>query len=253
MVILKQPLFQFRVKNFVFAPRLIPTLVTFIILPLLIYLGFWQIHRGEYKQALLEQYLDRAKAAPISLKELNNLKNLNAEHYQYYPLVMTGHYDNQHTLLLDNKTYHKQVGYQILTPFIPDDSKQMVLINRGWMVRNPDRRILPIIPNIQGSQKVIGMIYIPTAKTFLLSHDISSNSWPRIIQTIAIAQIKTWLERPLYPWVILLSPESANGFVREWNPITVTPYKNYAYALQWFGLAITLLSIFIGVNTRREK
>ena len=53
--------------------------------------------------------------------------------------------------------------------------------------------------------------------------------------------------------MLLLEREDAYGFVREWKAVYgITPDKHRAYAMQWFTLALVLVLIYIGVNTRRH-
>ena len=40
-------------------------------------------------------------------------------------------------------------------------------------------------------------------------------------------------------------------FVRDWRPAVMGPGKHLSYAVQWFGLAIALIVIFI-VNLKRN-
>jgi len=54
------------------------------------------------------------------------------------------------------------------------------------------------------------------------------------------------------PVILLLDPVDEYGFVREWKAVYgVTPDKHRAYALQWFTLAVVLLMIYMGVNSKR--
>jgi surfeit locus 1 family protein len=52
--------------------------------------------------------------------------------------------------------------------------------------------------------------------------------------------------------ILLLDESDEHGFLREWQPVyTVSPDKHLAYAMQWFTLALVLLLIYIGVNSKR--
>jgi len=56
----------------------------------------------------------------------------------------------------------------------------------------------------------------------------------------------------LLPVILQLDESNEDGFVREWQPVYgVTPDKHRAYAMQWFTLALVLLLIYIGVNSKR--
>lgn len=233
-----------------FSPTWFPTLITLIFLIILISLGFWQLQRADYKKHLLQSYQSRLTSAPIVINSLPK----DQEQSQYRQVEVKGHYDNDHSILLDNKIYQHQAGYQVLTPFLPLGSQQWVLINRGWVPRPDIPGQLPMIPKTTIELTLTGIIYYPTKQPMLLSPDKSQvKTWPWVSQRIDIDLFNQVLHKPLYPFVILLDPSAPGEFVRNWNPVSVTPYKNIGYALQWFALALALVIIFIVVNTHREK
>ncbi|MGB6976187.1 MAG: SURF1 family protein [Gammaproteobacteria bacterium] len=238
-----------RLKQFCFTPRWLPMFATLLLLPILLGLSYWQVQRAEQKRILLVEYQARAQAIPLSWTQLNKP----GDDWQYHPVVVQGYYDNRHQFLLDNRSYQHQLGYQVLTPFLSEHGDQVLLVNRGWIIRYPERRNLPILPNISGLQTVRGILYSPP-KPFLLSHaheDI--DRWPRRIQAIEINSLAAELHRSLYPFVVLLSPQSPAGFVRDWQPVTISPAKNWGYAVQWFALAVALIIIFIAVNVHHKQ
>ena len=98
------------------------------------------------------------------------------------------------------------------------------------------------------------MIRRPPAKAFgPEAVEGPGTSWPQVIQQLEIGRIGERLDRPLLPLVLLLDKADPGGFVRDWKPVYgITPDKHRAYAAQWFTLALVLLLIYIGVNTRRR-
>ena len=53
-----------------FRPGLLPTLLVLMLLPVLLWLGFWQLERGEQKRDMLERQAAQAQAEPFSPAEL---------------------------------------------------------------------------------------------------------------------------------------------------------------------------------------
>jgi surfeit locus 1 family protein len=51
--------------------------------------------------------------------------------------------------------------------------------------------------------------------------------------------------------LLRLDPRSAHGYLREWDTVPFTPERHLAYALQWFGLSVVLLVIFVAAQLRR--
>jgi surfeit locus 1 family protein len=51
--------------------------------------------------------------------------------------------------------------------------------------------------------------------------------------------------------VVLLDANEPDGYLRQWSPPGLPPLRHLAYAVQWFGLALTLLVIWFVTNLRR--
>ncbi len=247
---MKKTIVRLHLNGFIFTPKLIPTLGFIIVLPCLIKLGFWQLHRAAFKNQLHVKYEARLNHQPITtLKSIGELSTLD-----YMPVKLPGYYDHQHSIYVDNKIVNHHAGYYVLTPFILKSNPQkVVLVNRGWIPRLKDRRHLPSIKPIQGLQIASGIIKLPSERYLVLARDKGPIKWPLLVQAINLKQLTNALKKPIYPFTILLSPKAANGFVRKWNPVTLSASRHIGYAVQWFALALTLVIIFIVVNTKRAN
>ena len=232
-----------------FTPKWLPTITTLLLLPLLMSLGFWQLDRAEQKRALQHDFASRPLAQPLGLADLQKDKDI-----RYYAITLRGHYSNQ-IILLDNKIIKGKVGFDVLTPFVPINSSKSILINRGWIPRGQNRQDMPTIPDVEGQQTINGVIYVPPKRMLTLTQQTFEQPAPNIMitQTPNIPLLANKLKHRLYPVIVLLSPKAENGFVREWNPVTITPYKHLGYAVQWFALAATLLLLYLYVTIRRQN
>jgi surfeit locus 1 family protein len=121
-----------------FRPGIAPTLVVLVLLPLMVFLGFWQLSRGQEKQALLQSYAERRAAQPLSVAQLAAVADPAFRRVQ-----LRGHFDAQHSLLLDNRVRDGKVGVELLQPFQDQASGQWLLLNRGWLPW-PSRRTPPV-------------------------------------------------------------------------------------------------------------
>jgi len=241
-------LFVINCKRYYFAPTWLPTLITLIILPVLILLGCWQLNRAAEKQLLEQQF---AKITATHILNLNEAHTLPADP-NFHPVQITGHFDNTHQFLQDNQFYNHQVGYYVLTPFLLDNSQQAVLVNRGWIAQGKSRAHLPDVNITTTTLTLRGAIHVLSKKQFMLK-DAVEQTWPRRIQQIDIAQISAELHKPLYPFTVLLNADQPYGFTRAWSTANYNPAKHYGYAFQWFALAVTLIIIYIVVNTHRKE
>jgi len=247
--ITRKPLFRLHCFGWAFTPQLIPTIGFILFLPLLLKLGLWQWDRAEYKQQLQQQFESRSIAKPRSLSQLTPS---NIEASEYYPIKLSGHYDNQHQFLVDNRVHKHRVGYDVLTPFIPNTGKKVLLINRGWIPGTGNRQKLPALTDVRGQQTIQGMIKLPPKKAFTLSDQTEKRGWPRLVQVISLKKMGNDYHTPLYPFVVLLSPKAPNGFTREWKPVVMSAKKHIGYAVQWFALALTLVIMYLILNTQRQ-
>lgn len=229
-----------------FRPTYTFTIIILILLPILISLGIWQLHRAEEKHLLQANFDARNKIIPITIEQAQSVAD-----NRYYPVQVDGRFDNAHVFLLDNQFYHHKVGYHIITPFISEKTHHWILINRGWLPMAPNRNILPKIPTISGKVHVSGFLYIPQKNPFI-SAEIESVSWPLRIERLDTPSISKHLNRDLYPQIILLDPKSPYGFIRNWQPINMKASMHIGYAVQWFSMAAVLFIIYLGMSIHTD-
>lgn len=211
------------------------------------YLGIWQLKRASQKEALLVQYNDRVTHSPLVFSSLASLADK-----RFYPIEMQGFFDNAHTILLDNKIFHGQVGYEIYSPFQIVGSSFYMLIDRGFIPLPKGKRITPPIAPVKDLQKVTGLLNLPPAHFSLGKMLDAAIQFPLRVQFIDIAQLEKYLPYPLYPYVLQLKPNDPRAFHIERQMMTlVSPEKHRAYAYQWFALAFTLLIIFLSLNFKK--
>jgi surfeit locus 1 family protein len=238
-----------RLGGFEFKPGLWPSLAMLILLPLLLGLGRWQLERAAWKQGLMDAHEASIQLAPVDLGWLLE----SGDPASFRPVVVRGQYDLAHQLLLDNRTFHGHAGYHVLTPLRLADGESVVLVNRGWVPTGLDRAVLPDLPGPAGMAVVEAVTSLPPEKQFRLGDAEESHAgWPKVVQQLDLVRLEQLLEIRLLPVVLLLDASGEHGFAREWQPVYgVSPDKHRAYAMQWFTLALVLLLIYIGVNSRR--
>jgi surfeit locus 1 family protein len=238
-----------RFAGFEFRPGLWPTLVTLLLLPMLVGLGLWQLERAAWKQGLVDVHEASTQLAPVGLDWLLE----SGEPATFRPVRLRGQYDLAHQLLLDNRTYRGHAGYHVLTPLQLADGQSVVLVNRGWVPTGLDRAVLPELPGPAGPVVIEAVTSLPPEKLFRLGDVEERNEdWPKVVQQRDLARLEQLLGTRLLPVILLLDESNEHGFVREWQPVYgVTPDKHRAYAMQWFTLALVLVLIYIGVNSKR--
>lgn len=237
-------------SKYYFVPTLIPTILTLILLPAFLSLGFWQLQRATEKRLMQQDFVRRAT---LPFLQLNDIKS-SLPSYRYRRVKLYGHFDNSHTFLLDNKFFHHQLGYHVLVPFVVAGTSSPILINRGWLPMGKSRAKLPTISVVSGEVTIEGLVELPPKRHFSLGRLTETTvDWPRRIQYIDLQQLGHLLARPIEPYMVLLAPSSTYGFVRDWTPImTMDPARHIGYAIQWFIFAGILLVLFIVLHTKKS-
>ncbi len=231
--------------------QIVTTLVYVVVVSLLIFLGTWQLHRAEEKRQLLNSQLASAESGTLLLTAKSED---NVELLRYKKVEVDGHYDVQHQFLIDNQISAGKAGYMVLTPFFLKGENQAVLVNRGWIPLTQDRSILPDV-KIEVMQSVIkGRINsFPSVGVKLPGAELPTDSWPAVVQVVDSEILAKRLGYRLFHFQIELDKESPDGYKRDWQLSHIMPPEQHtAYAVQWFGLALTLSILFVVYSIKKE-
>ncbi|MFK5949655.1 MAG: SURF1 family protein [Methylococcales bacterium] len=215
---------------------------------LLVSLGFWQLDRAEQKKDYFKKQQLAANKVILQLTA-----DIDMEKSQYSKTEITGHFESAKQYLIDNQMVNGQAGYFVMTPFKIDGAYNSVLVNRGWVKLNKDRRVLPDIAINDTTRTIKGRInHFPVVAYRLAGAEIPTNGWPSVVQVVDIKILSDKIGYPLLPFQIEMDKTMSGGYSRDWrNKHIMPPEKHIAYAVQWFGLAITLTILFIVFNRKK--
>ncbi|XP_014247599.1 surfeit locus protein 1 [Cimex lectularius] len=119
-------------------------------------LGTWQVKRKKWKENLIEKITTKTNQPSIPLPADDS----ELEGLEYRKVIVTGTFDHSQEMYLgprsclvegESKFNNKLVssrsnnaaGYLVITPFILSDTKEKILVNRGWVpysLKNPEKR-----------------------------------------------------------------------------------------------------------------
>lgn len=209
--------------------------------------GFWQLDRGAQKHELLAAF-DASLNTELQTELVTDGSAIES---RYRRIEISGEYDAQHQILLDSMLHKGRPGYYVLTPL--HTPKNIILVNRGWVPADPDRSVLPELSVAEDERRVTGRLdLLPRPGVKLAPPVPTANApWPRRLLFPSVQEISEQLGAQAYALQLLLDADNANGFVRDWRPAIIGPEKHLGYAIQWFGLAITLVIIYIVVNRKK--
>jgi len=242
------PFFTVSFKGLQFAPNRLPALLTFIIVFILIASGCWQLYQAHRIVRIQQQIEAAKKAAPLLL---NKHLNLTPAQLDRRRVEVTGRFDNRHQFLQDNKYYQHQLGYYVFVPFILENSRKAVLINRGWVPQGAQASAKRVSINNDNRKTTLrGTVTIPVV-TFAVGYGAMGNTWPRHVLQVDSLQMSQAVGYTILPIVVLLEPDQKFGFTREWIQNIPSPAKHYANAFQLLAIATILLLAFVAMNTRK--
>lgn len=218
------------------------TLFTAALLPLLLWLGLWQLDREHEKMTMQADHAARSLAPSLKVGDVD----WGSADLAYVRINAAGQYDNERSFLLDNRIFQGRAGYEVLSPFTTSDGIHL-LINRGWIEAGRTRNELPAIETVSGVVRIEGTIYVPLEEPFLLSdvQEVHGTEWPRVIQSIKIDEMASQLGLQLLPYSVRLASGSAGIEQDNWPTVNMQPEKHRAYAVQWFTMAAALLMMYL--------
>lgn len=228
--------------------------LTVVVFSLLVKLGFWQLERGQEKQALEQAILARADSAYQALGEVleeNDWREGSILGKKVEANVVPQAFP---VILLDNQTHQGNVGYlafQIVS--MSDESGTYALLELGFLEGIADRSVLPTVTTLEVSTFITGRLYRKSA------NPLSSELMPEVgdairVQNLNIAQLNQLLNIELMPAV--LQPDNLKNWPYDfpWNPLPLNSVKHFGYSIQWFSMAgvFLLLTLIVFVRWQRK-
>lgn len=239
-----------RIANRRFAPSVLGVILTLIGVSVFVRLGVWQLHRADEKRALIAQF----EAGERTTVELTSENATTQPRYQH--VHARGHYESARQILLDNMpSASGRAGFRVVTPFVLD-AGGTVLVDRGWIPLGANRRALPNVEVGESSRAVAGRFAdLPRPGITLAEPSIDDAApWPRVMNFPQHATLEHALGQTLVAGLVLLDPDQPDGYERAWQLTheSFSPERHVAYAVQWFGLAVAAVVIFVLLSLRKE-
>jgi len=233
-------------QSYRFRPGLGATLATLAATALFVGLSLWQLDRADQKRSLQAQV--EARMAQPALAYHGQPLNLDAERFRR--VTLSGRFLPAHQLLLDNVIHEGRPGYEVITPLEVAGSEQVVLIDRGWIPAAATRQEIPDVDAPQGELRIEGRIDRPHSRPVVGGNipvvDRTRWSWLDLGQFEQRSGLKT------EPFLVLMSPESPGGFVRQWPAFNAKVGMHIGYAIQWAAFALMALGTYVWAGLKRR-
>jgi surfeit locus 1 family protein len=222
------------------------TIVTLIALAILMGLGGWQLKRLAWKQALLAEIavLRDAPSRPINAVLMPGSRIDFARITAACPGLATAPFLSLYAVI------DGQAGVRLISRCdLTGSSYGSVLVDRGFISDSQTER--PSVGPAQDVLLITGILRQPDKASFVTPPPQNGQWYARDIAGMAKA-----LKAPNPAPVFLFAETSSNPDLTALRPIAVPPEisnRHLEYALTWFGLAVALASVYVGMLIRRRR
>jgi surfeit locus 1 family protein len=232
-----------------------PTVCTLAALVVLIGLGTWQIQRKAWKESLLDAIAQRVTADPVTLDTAAR-RWTGGEDLEYLRVTARGgyHHDKERLLYAPERD---GPGFHVFTPLETADG-HYVFVNRGFVpeaLRDPAARAAG---QPQGEVEVTGLLRRPAEQGwFVPANEPARNLWFwRDLDGMAASALGRDQARVL-PFFLDEQPRKSGAADAPWPRPGVTrldlPNRHLEYALTWYGLAGTLIAVYLAFAIGRLR
>ena len=218
---------------------------------LFIRLGVWQLHRADFKDALLRRYAASA-TAPVQ----DFAKVADTPPYDGFPRVhVTGRYLTDRVYLLDNPNHDERGGVEVFVPLALRDTQKLLLVDMGFLPGNGTGQE-PQLPALPSTDVSLQGLYVPTPP---IGFQMGGNAlqqqthWPKKSIFLNPGDVANDLDRTLYPRMLALDPDPASIYVRvhTLDFSSMPPARHRAYAFQWFTFALAAVVLLLVLHRKR--
>jgi surfeit locus 1 family protein len=221
--------------------------MTLPMLAALLALGTWQLHRMEWKAALIEEVRIRGAAPAIVLPIDDRIPAADLVHR---PVRITGRFMHEAEMHLLNRVRDGKPGINLVTPFMRSDGGPTLLVDRGWAPMDWRGRVDVNGGPEQQEIEVTGVVRAPDAPGWLTpANRPDANEWYYIDLSAMAGSVGIL---PFVDYYIYATGESPA--VPDYPVVNVwqvdLPNNHLSYAITWFSLAVVLLVIYFVYHAR---
>lgn len=203
-------------------------------------LGQWQMGRAAQKEALQAAITAQSQLAVLDNAAFYAIKNVADALHR--PALLKGVWQASHTVFLDNRPMNGQTGFFVVTPLALEGSRQVVLVQRGWVRRDfTSRTRLPDIATPAGLVTVQGRIAPPPSKLY----EFKGVESGRIRQNIDVSAFALETSLSLSTVSLIQTGATSEGLLRDWAAPNLGVEKHHGYAFQWFALCALTTGLYV--------
>ena len=185
----------------------------------------WQYHRGVDRHARNTVIEERIAKTPLALAKVDG----ELAEYEWQTITAKGRFDSNKQILLRNRYNEGKYGYEVLTLFTSDDSRNF-WVDRGWVEAGATATTAPVVTPVPDTQvNITGRLRLDSSLPRGSFFALPGKGQGLVSELNAQSQLNTekfyidllsGSEAELTPAVTAQLPELSDG-------------PHMAYALQW--------------------
>jgi len=234
------------------------TLVGLVLIPVMIKLGYWQLHRHQHKVAQNALIARSLADDPVPVTTLAAPGRELPRRDMWRTVTATGTYDTAHEVVVRQRTAadEQSIGYYVVTPLVLGDGRG-VLINRGWVSAGNDLTKFPDVPAApRGKVTVTGRMMADETTAASGIKDTKGLPARQVMLINSSEQTKRTGRPMLGGYIEQTTPEPPGNtpeLVPEPDHDSIGPHM--AYAIQWwlFAAAVPVGWIVLVRRERRDR
>ena len=209
----------------------------------------WQTRRADEKLALQARWdaaaqgearlLEPGRTAPPDLPQRVRVR---------------GHFVPEATVYLDNRQLDGVAGFFVITPLEAEAGAPWVLVNRGFVARDPADRTRIAVGTAPAGELLVEGLAVERPTRSLELGEAPVARLPGIWQNLDYAAYEQAAGRPVLHLVVQQTSEAGDGLRRHWPAPSAGVDKHRGYAFQWYAIAaaVAVLMLFFAVRGRRH-
>ncbi|HYP32436.1 MAG TPA: SURF1 family protein [Burkholderiaceae bacterium] len=215
--------------------------------------GVWQLSRAHAKEANQALVAERGVMPALPAAELARDAAAGERQWQRH-VVLSGEWDAAHTVFLMNRTMDERSGFYVMTPLkLPDGGA--VVVQRGWIARDDASPMkAPPVATPVGAVALRGHVAPWPSHWIEIGHG-PGGAVRQNLELVPFAAESGLALRPVTVVEDTGADNAGDGLRRDWpSPVGgVSVATNYGYAVQWFGMSVAFLGLWVWLQFVRPR
>lgn len=221
-----------------------PTVAAVLAAVFLVGLGSWQLQRKTWKEALLQGIAARSAQAAVDIGA--QIFATGATQPPAYTRVqLSGRFlhDKERFWFADGR---QGSGFHIYTP-LELTPNRVVWVNRGYIPAALKDAATRAEGQVSGPVTIVGLVRLPGEhNTFTPANDVARNVWYwRDLSALNASAFSADVTAAPVMVDAEALPANPGGWPEGGTAIVTMPNRHLEYALTWYGLAATLIGVFV--------